>query len=208
MELLARLKGLRQVVYTVRVTGSISHNSLAQLNASLNKAKFFTPVALAVRINSGGGAAAQANLMRQRLLAFGQEHHCPILTFAEDYAVGGGYIVLAAGNEVWAHPRAYVGSLAAVGFSIRLKDAAGHYGIRRKVFATSPNDIDARFDLFKEVTPDTKKWLKAVMETSQGDVKAVVEAARQGKLKVEEGKKDELVYTPDVVTGTKAAELG
>ena len=208
MELLTRLKGLREAVFTVRVSGQISSNSLMQLNASLNRARVFTPKALAVVVNTCGGPAAQANLMRQRLIAFGQTNHCSVLTFAEDYAMGSGYILLTAGTEVFAHPTSYIGSLAALGFSLRLKDAAGHYGIRRRVWATTPNDLDSRFDLFKELTPDTKKWLKGVMDSSQGDLKTVVETARQGKLKVEEAKRDETIFTSDVVTGTKAAELG
>lgn len=208
MELLGRLKGLRQALYTVRVSGQISLHSLTQLNAQLNKVRFFTPVALAVLVNSGGGAAAQGNLIRQRLLAFSKAHNCPILTFSEDYAAGGGYIVLSAGNEIWAHPNSLVGGLGAVGFSLRLKEAAIRYGVERKVWATTPNNLDARFDLFKELTPDTKKWLKGIMDTSQEDLKSLVETARQGKLQVEEGKRDETLFNGDVFTGTKAASLG
>lgn len=208
MEVLGRLTGLRQALYTVRVSGQISTHSLTQLNAQLSKVRVFAPVALAVQVNSSGGAIAQANLIRQRLLAFSKVHNCPVLTFAEDYAAGGGYIVLTAGNEVWAHPNSLVGSLAAVGVSLRLKEAAGRYGVERKVWATSPNDLEARFDLFKELTPETKKWLKGVMDTSQEDIKTLVESVRKGKLQVEEAKRDEVLFNGDVFNGTKAASLG
>ena len=208
MELLGRLKGMRQALFTVRVSGQINHQSLTQLNAHLNKVRFFTPIALAVLINSGSGAVTQANLMRQRLQLFGKTHHCPILTFAEDYAASAGYIVLSAGNEVWSHPNALVGALGAVSFNVRLKETASRFGVERRVWATSPNDLNARFNLFKEMTPDTKKWLKAVMDTSQEEIKSLVENARQGKLKVETDKVDEVLFNGDVYTGTKAAALG
>ena len=54
--------------------------------------------AVALSINSPGGAAAQSNLIHRRIRALADEKKIPVFAFVEDVAASGGYMIACAAD--------------------------------------------------------------------------------------------------------------
>lgn len=86
----------------------------AAVGRNINLLPTSTAKALAVSINSQGGFPAQCEIIVNKLRTFCHQHHIPLLTFAEDVAVSGGYMILCAGDKVYADRSSIVGSIGVV----------------------------------------------------------------------------------------------
>src|SRR6185503_747418 len=58
--------------------------------------------AVALSINSPGGAPAQASLIVKRIRALADERKIPVVAFTEDVAASGGYMLACAADEIFA----------------------------------------------------------------------------------------------------------
>jgi signal peptide peptidase SppA len=209
MEVLQRLNDMRLTVYKVRIAGTISARTLYKLTRDLRKiSSLRVPVALAVVVNSPGGSAVESSLIRQRLLTFSQKHKIPIYTFAECMAASGGYYVMTAGQELYISRSSLVGSIGALFSFINLKEFAAKHGVERRAWASSPHALDERLDPLREIKPETQAWLQDLLEDTHSEFKNVVEQARFGKLRTEDPKLREELFSGDLFTGEKAMELG
>ncbi|CAG9327715.1 unnamed protein product [Blepharisma stoltei] len=208
MEAIKRISDLRKAVFKIRISGCISEKTLEKLNKDLQRKRWRSPVALAIVVNSPGGSAAQSSLIRQRLLAFSKHHHIPVYAFAEDLAASGGYYVMSAANELYATPASLIGSIGARFSLFGIKGLAAKYGIERRSWATSPLDLQERVDPLKELKPDTQKWLAGLVQETGEEFKNVIEESRKGKIKVENAKKDEVLYNGDIFTADESVKHG
>jgi ClpP class serine protease len=68
------------------------------IEASLQSISSAKMKALAVVINSMGGSPTQCDIISNKLLHFSKNHHIPLYTFAEDFALSGGYYLLSIGT--------------------------------------------------------------------------------------------------------------
>jgi serine protease SohB len=198
-----------QVVYKLRISGVINGKTLEKVRKDLLKYPYYKPVALLVVVNSPGGSAAHSSLIYNRLVAFGKEHKIPIYSFAEDVAASGGYYAMCAGTSLYASsPLSLVGSIGAVSSFFSIKELINKYGIERRSWASSEHDLAFRFDPLKELNPDAKAWMQNMLYDTNLEFKNIVSYAREGKIKVPDDKKDELLFNGDVFNATKALELG
>jgi Periplasmic serine proteases (ClpP class) len=132
MELIKRVSSLNKVVFKLRVSGMITPATTAKVKAELNRFRIYSPVALAVVINSAGGSASQSNLIRQELLAFAEKKNIKVYCFVEDFATSGAYLVVSAGNEVYSLKSSLVGAVGASFTFFDVKSLAKDYGITRR----------------------------------------------------------------------------
>ena len=79
--------------------------------------------AVALSINSPGGAAVQSHLIYKRIRALADEKKVPVLVFVEDVAASGGYMIACAGDEIVCDTASIVGSIGVVGGRVRLRQA-------------------------------------------------------------------------------------
>lgn len=63
----------------------------------------------------------QSEIIANKLKQFSHDHHLPLLTFAEDIAASGGYLILCAGDKVYADRSSIVGSIGVVFQHLNLK---------------------------------------------------------------------------------------
>ena len=70
--------------------------------------------AVALAINSPGGAPVQAELIRQRLVSLSREKDVPIYAFCEDVAASGGYWLACAASKIYAQDASVVGSIGVI----------------------------------------------------------------------------------------------
>src|SRR5262245_44425372 len=73
--------------------------------------------AVALAINSPGGAAAQSMLIYARIRALAAETQKPVYAFAEDVAASGGYMLACAADEIYATEGSILGSIGVVSAS-------------------------------------------------------------------------------------------
>jgi len=204
--MLQTLKNSRLAVFSLRISGVISPNTLKQVNTQLNRFSLYRPAALAVVVNSPGGAAASSHLLAKRLQAYAQQHAVPMYGFAEGLAASGGYMVLSACKEIYINPGSLVGSVGARMDLLSLKQLALKYGIERRTWASSPQDVHLRVDLLGELSPETKKWLSGLLEDTHQDFKREVQTARSSRMP--SVKPDDAVLNGEVYVGQKAIDMG
>ncbi len=159
-------------------------------------------VAVALLINSPGGAPTQSALVADRVRELAAKKRVPVLAFCEDLAASGGYWLACAGDEIYAHGTSLVGSIGVVSSGFGLNGLIERYGVERRVYTAGENKV--RLDPFRPEKPEDVEWLKGLQEQLHEQFAAWVRERRGDKLK---GGDDEL-FNGEVWTGAKALELG
>jgi len=78
--------------------------------------------------------------------------------FAEGLAASGGYMALNACKEIYVNPVSLVGSAGARMDLLSLKQLALKYGVERRTWASSAEDVHLRVDLLGELTAEMAQW--------------------------------------------------
>ncbi|WP_424183700.1 S49 family peptidase [Actinokineospora sp. G85] len=217
-KLVGRLAELRDkpekepVVAVVRLQGVISAAGApigrGVINVStvegLLKRAFGKPglVAVAVVINSPGGAPTQSALVGERIRELAAEKDVPVLAFCEDIAASGGYWLACAGDEIYAHATSQVGSIGVISTSFGLDGLLDRFGVQRRVYAAGANK--ARLDPFRPESEEDVRWLRGLQDELHGLFIDWVRERRGDRLK---GTPEQL-FSGEVWTGAKALELG
>src|ERR1700757_4040034 len=99
--------------------------SLASHAAAIERAfRLAGLVAVAIVVNSPGGAPVQSALLFRRIRQLAEEKGIPVIAFAEDVAASGGYWLALAGDEIFTEETSLIGSVrgvsAGVGFFLML----------------------------------------------------------------------------------------
>src|SRR5258708_36765679 len=131
-----RLGGTRApVVAVLRLEGVIGGRgqrgiTLAKLASTIERAfKLRGLKAVALAVNSPGGAPVQSALVYQRIRQLAAEKKVPVFAFAEDVAASGGYWLLLAGDEVYADAASIVGSIGVVTSSFGFAEGLKRWGV-------------------------------------------------------------------------------
>src|SRR5256885_9033962 len=89
-------------------------------------------VAVALAINSPGGAPTQSALVAERIRELAGKRKVPVLAFCEDVAASGGDWLACAAGEVYAHAASLVGSIGGGSSGVGLTGLLGGVGIERR----------------------------------------------------------------------------
>jgi signal peptide peptidase SppA len=198
------------VVSVLRLSGAIGmaaglRKGLSMAGTAESIAKLFadkTVAAAAVVINSPGGSPVQAALIHDRIRALAKEKGVTVLTFAEDVAASGGYMLALAGDEVYAHENSIVGSIGVVSAGFGFQQLIEKIGVERRVYTSG--ERKAMLDPFKPEDPRDTAHLKALQHEVHESFKTMVRDRRQGKLKGDESD----LFSGAFWTGAKAKEFG
>lgn len=158
-------------------------------------------VAVALSINSPGGAATQSALVADRIRGLAESRKVPVLAFCEDVAASGGYWLACAADEVFAHPTSIVGSIGVVSRGFGLAGLLQRLGVQRRLYTAGAHK--ARLDPFLPEKDEDVAWLTSMQEQLHELFVQWVRQRRGSKL----GAGAEL-FDGEVWTGAKAAELG
>ncbi len=185
---LSRLFRRRPVVPVVRLSGAIgiqmplmSSMSLASVSKQLDKAFAYKKApAVALIINSPGGAPAQSHLIHQRIRQLAEKNKKRVLVFVEDVAASGGYMIACAGDEIIADTYSIVGSIGVVSASFGFEKMLKKIGIERRVYTSG--DSKRQLDAFLPEKPEDIRRLKALQEKIHADFIALVKTGRGKRL--------------------------
>jgi signal peptide peptidase SppA len=195
-----RLHGVITPMPTPMARNSIS---LQNLESALTRAfDHDRLVAVALLINSPGGAPTQSALVAERIRELAAKKDVPVLAFCEDLAASGGYWLACAGDEIYAHGTSMVGSIGVVSAGFGLNGLLERYGVDRRVYTAGANKV--RLDPFQAEKPEDVEWLKSLHTQLHAQFIDWVKERRGGKLAAT----DDELFTGEVWTGARAVELG
>lgn len=205
-----KMKSSNPKVATVRLSGVIGEGSnfkaglnLVTVKDALEKAFEMSGVdAVAISINSPGGSPVQSALIHDLIRALSEQHDVPVYTFAEDVAASGGYWILLAGDEVYAHETSIVGSIGVIMSTFGVDRLIKKWDIDRRVYTSGKNKN--KLDIFMPEKPEDV----ALVGQMSGDIhdafKGHVLARRDGKLKSDE----DTLFNGDFWAGKRAEGHG
>lgn len=200
----------RPLVPVLRFSGPIGVNSpfkqgltLSTVAASIDKAfSMRRAEAVAIQINSPGGAPVQSTLIFKRIRALAEEKDLKVYVFAEDVAASGGYMLALAGDEIYADDCSIVGSIGVISAGFGFPGLLEKVGVERRVY-TAGNNKDT-LDPFLPEKPGDVKRIKALQLDIHKAFIDMVKARRGDKLT----KADKDLFTGEFWTGQAALERG
>lgn len=201
----------RQVVSLVRLQGVITATAGPVARSVINSSvlektleRAFAPAglsAVALLVNSPGGAPTQSALVADRIRGLAEERGVPVLAFCEDVAASGGYWLACAADEIYAHSTSLVGSIGVVSQGFGLDGLIERFGVQRRLYTAGTSK--ARLDPFLPEKPEDVEWLRGLQDQLHEMFQQWVVARRGDRLKVGAD-----LFTGEVWTGTRAVELG
>lgn len=159
--------------------------------------------AIAISINSPGGAPVQSRLIAERLRDAARKKGVPLIAFCEDVAASGGYMIACAADEIFADPASIVGSIGVVSASFGFDQAIARVGVQRRL--TTAGEAKARLDPFQPLKADDQAWLADLQARLHRQFIAYVREARGAKLATDQ---DAAIFSGEAFIGEQALELG
>lgn len=198
------------VVPVVRLTGAIGMSApfrpglyLANVARSLERAfSMKSAPAVALIINSPGGAAAQSHLIFRRIRALAQEKNKHVFAFVEDVAASGGYMIACAADEIIADPASLVGSIGVVSAGFGFDRLIERIGVERRVHTAGTQKMI--LDPFRPEQPQDVAHLEALQRDIHAMFIDVVRTRRKEALKAS----DEILFSGAFWIGSRGLELG
>jgi signal peptide peptidase SppA len=159
-------------------------------------------VAVAVAVNSPGGAPTQSALVAERIRQLAARKKVPVIAFCEDVAASGGYWLACAADEIFAHSTSLVGSIGVVSAGFGLPGLLERVGVERRVHTAGTNKV--RLDPFQTEKPEDVEWLVGLQGQLHEQFVAWVTERRGDRL----SKKHDDLFTGEIFTGAAAVERG
>jgi serine protease SohB len=158
--------------------------------------------AVALSINSPGGAAAQSHLIHRRIRALADEKKIPVFAFVEDVAASGGYMIACAADEIFADPSSIVGSIGVVGGTFGFEKLIEKIGVERRLYTSG--ERKAMLDPFLPEKPEDVERLKAIQHEIHRSFIDLVKARRGARL----DSRESALFSGEYWTGSRGRELG
>ncbi|MEP0322919.1 S49 family peptidase [Bauldia litoralis] len=196
------------VIPVVRLSGSIGTGpglrpslSLASVEPLLARAFGFKAApAVAIVVNSPGGAAVQSHLIHKRIRQLAEEKDKHVIVAVEDVAASGGYMIAAAGDEILVDASSIVGSIGVIYAGFGFEKLIDKIGVERRIHTAGSNK--AVLDPFSPEKADDVDRLKAM----QQDVHAAfIELVRDRRKRLAD---DPDLFTGAFWSGGRAVDLG
>ena len=201
----------KDVVAVVKLHGVITPSPSPLARGAINLAAVETALtrafghdrlkAVALLINSPGGAPTQSGLVAERIRQLADEKGVPVLAFCEDVAASGGYWLACAADEIYAHRTSMVGSIGVISGGFGFTGLLERFGIERRLHTAGANK--SRLDPFSPEKPEDVEWLKK-MHTQLHELFVNWVKERRGDRLTD----TEDLFTGDVWLGAKALDLG
>jgi serine protease SohB len=206
---LKRVFNSRPVVPVVRLSGMIGSATplregltLANVAKTLERAFSLAEEAVAIEVNSPGGSPVQSRLIFQRIRDLAREKNVRVYMFAEDVAASGGYMILCAGDEIYADVSSIVGSIGVIFAGFGFVELIDKIGVERRVHTAGERKM--MLDSFQPEKPEDIARLKALQASIHEDFINLVRDRRGLKIEAADGQ----LFTGEFWSGRKAVELG
>ena len=197
------------VVPVIRLTGVIGAITplrpgltLTNIATALDRAFSMAEEAVAIQINSPGGSAVQSRLIFQRIRDLARQKNLRVYMFAEDVAASGGYMIMCAGDELYADSSSIVGSIGVIYAGFGFVDLINKIGVERRVHTAGERKM--MLDSFQPEKAEDIQRLKALQAVIHEDFIDLVRDRRGKKIEAADGQ----LFTGEFWSGRQAFELG
>lgn len=188
----ARWAKSKPVVPVVRIHGAIGLSTplrpgatMAGMAPVLEKAFAIKKApAVALIINSPGGSPVQSHLIFKRVRALAEDTGKPVLVFVEDVCASGGYMIAAAGDEIFVDEHSIVGSIGVVSQGFGFVGLIDKLGIDRRVHTSG--ERKAILDPFRPERQEDVDHLLQLQEEIHAEFRDLVKG-RRGDLLGDDG---------------------
>lgn len=180
--------------------GSLTLAGLAPLLAQAFAQKDLQAVALV--LNSPGGAPGQSALIARRIRALAEETGIPVYAYVEDLAASGGYWIACAADEIIAAETSLIGSIGVISAGFGFQELIGRLGIERRVHTAGEHK--GLLDPFRPESPEDLARLQRLQTDLHDSFKAQVRDRRGERLQADET----VLFSGEVWTGQRALTLG
>ena len=174
-----------------------SHHEIIKKAFSLKKIK-----AVAITINSPGGSPVASHLLYSLIRKLADEKKVKVITFAEDVAASGGYMLACAGDEIYANASSIIGSIGVIYSGFGFQELIKKVGVERRVHTAGASK--SILDPFVDEKPEDIQKLKAIQEELHKEFILLVKNSRKGKITLA----DDKLFTGEFWAGSKSKELG
>ncbi len=157
--------------------------------------------AVALVVNSPGGAAAQSHLIFRAIRALAEEKKKRVIVAVEDLAASGGYMIAAAGDEIVVDESSIVGSIGVVSAGFGFTGLIERIGVERRIYTAGKSK--AMLDPFRPEREEDVARLSAIQEDVHAAFIDLVKARRGEKLA-----DDPDLFSGAFWSGGKAVTLG
>lgn len=158
--------------------GRLNDQALAPaIEAAFRRGK---PVAVALSINSPGGAPAQSSLIAARIRRLADRHALPVHAFVEDLAASGGYWLATTADDIWVDDNSIVGSIGVISASFGFDGLMARHGIERRLHTSGARK--ALLDPFSPQKPEDVECLRDLQAQIHGTFIDHVRARRGARL--------------------------
>jgi len=178
---------------------TLSHPPLEKAIESAFASKRVKAVALA--INSPGGAPGQSSLIARHIRRLADEKDIPVIAFCEDVAASGGYLLACAADEIHVNEYSITGSIGVISASFGAQEAIRRIGIERRVHTAGNHKV--LMDPFREERPEDVERLKSLQRDIHARFIEWVKGSRKDRLST-----DVPLFEGDVWVGARAVEVG
>jgi signal peptide peptidase SppA len=158
-------------------------------------------VAVALLVNSPGGAPTQSALVADRIRGLAEEKGVPVFAFCEDVAASGGYWLACAADEIYAHATSLVGSIGVISQGFGLHGLIERFGVQRRLYTAGTSK--SRLDPFLPEKQEDVDWLRSLQDELHEMFRKWVTERRGDRLEMETEP-----FTGEVWTGARAVEMG
>jgi len=179
-------KKLVNVVHLSGIIGSKGRRILSLSNIKPLLDKAFKPKdakAVALIINSPGGAAAQSEIIANYIKEQAKETKIPVIAFVEDVAASGGYFIASAATEIYALAKtSIVGSIGVLYSGFGFQELIKNYGIERRVYSAGKNKVT--LDSFQKEKAEDVAIINSLLQETHEHFKNFVKESRGNKLEL------------------------
>lgn len=158
------------------------------------------PAAVALVINSPGGAPVQTALLAARIRRLAEDKGIRVHAFVEDVAASGGYWLATAADQIWLDASSVVGSIGVISAGFGFDQLMERYGVERRVHTAGGSK--SFLDPFKPEKPADVVRLRALQDPIHQAFIAQVRARRGERLAMAD------LFTGDVWVGAQAVGVG
>lgn len=173
-----RLSGV--IADDARRRSGISHAKYARL---IERAFDKADTAVALVINSPGGAPAQCELIGAHIRRLSAEKKIPVFAFIEDVAASGGYWLACAADSIYAQNTSIVGSIGVISASFGFEDFIERHGVHRRILTAGNNK--SFLDPFSPLKEADVTRLSAIQKDIHGVFIDWVKERRGGRLRAD-----------------------
>jgi len=194
----------------IKIQKSIYEYNANKIIGILEQVKKSKPTAVAISLQMGTGSYVQTKTLVDSIQTLSLQQTIPVYTFAEDFALGSGYAMLLASNEISVNPFTIVGCIGRSYKTLAFSKLCNKLGISFQSYTTD-NKNHNPYNIFRPPTAADKAFIEQLIAKEKEDLVALVKAKRGMNFKrkgLTQKQMDDIFVNENFYLAEEAVDLG